>query len=243
PAPGEPGRMPFWKGDRAGRPLELGLAIGRLTHALLRVPAGAAIDRLTREHDLDRRAAENLLRYLREQAAPTRAAPDAKTIVIERVRDELGDWRVCVLTPRGGRVHAPWAMAAAARIRAVRRVDVETLWGDDGFVVRFPDVDEPPGPELLLPEPESAQALGAAELGPPALFAGKFRENAARSLLLPRRRPGMRAPLWQQRKRAADLLAVASKHGSFPVLLETYRECLRDYFDMPALVATLADIR
>ncbi len=243
PAPGQPGRMPFWRGDRAGRPLELGLAIGRLTRDLLRVPPQAAIDRLMREHDLDGSAAENLLQYLREQLSAARAVPDAATIVVERVRDELGDWRVCVLSPRGGRIHAPWAMAAAAKIRQESGADVETLWGDDGFVVRFPDVDQPPDPNLLLPDPDEAQTLVLQQLGGTALFAAKFRENAARSLLLPKRRPGMRAPLWQQRKKAADLLAVASRYGSFPVLLETYRECLRDFFDMPALVATLADIR
>jgi len=243
PAPGEPGKMPFWKGDRAGRPLELGLAIGRLMHDLLHLPPAAAVDRLTREHDLDARAAENLLEYLRDQLAAAHAVPDAKTIVIERVRDELGDWRVCVLSPRGGRIHAPWAMAVAAKIREETGADVETLWGDDGFVVRFPDVDQPPDPRLLLPDPDDVQALVVRQLGATALFASKFRENAARSLLLPKRRPGQRAPLWQQRKRAADLLAVASRYGSFPVLLETYRECLRDFFDMPALISTLGDIR
>src|SRR3954452_13240047 len=243
PAPGEPGKMPFWKGDRAGRPLELGLAIGRLMHDLLRLPPAAAIDRLTREHDLDSRAAENLLEYLRDQLAAAHAVPDAKTIVIERVRDELGDWRVCVLSPRGGRIHAPWAMAVAAKIREETGGEVETLWGDDGFVVRFPDVDEPPDPRLLLPDPDDVQALVVRQLGATALFASKFRENAARSLLLPKHRPGQRAPLWQERKPAADLLAVASRYGSFPVLLETYRECLRDFFDMPALISTLADLR
>jgi len=243
PAPGEPGKMPFWKGDRAGRPLELGLAIGKLTHTLLRMPPPAAIERLTREHDLDARAAENLVQYLRDQMQAARAVPDATTIVIERVRDELGDWRICVLSPRGGRIHAPWAMAAAAKIREEKGIDVETLWGDDGFVIRFPDVDEPPDPALLLPGPDEVQTLVVRQLGGTALFAAKFRENAGRSLLLPKRRPGMRAPLWQQRKRAADLLAVAARFGSFPVLLETYRECLRDYFDMPALVQTLGDVR
>ena len=243
PAPGEPGKMPFWRGDRAGRPLELGLAIGRLTHDLLRLAPSAAIERLTGEHDLDRRAAENLLQYLNDQKAAARAVPDAATIVVERVRDELGDWRVCVLSPRGGRIHAPWAMAASAKIREETGADVETLWGDDGLVVRFPDVDQPPDPRLLLPDPDEVQALIVRQLGATALFAAKFRENAARSLLLPKRRPGMRAPLWQQRKRAADLLAVAARYGSFPVLLETYRECLRDFFDMPALVETLRDIR
>jgi ATP-dependent Lhr-like helicase len=243
PAPGEPGKMPFWKGDRAGRPLELGLAIGRLMHDLVRLTPAAAVHRLTTDHDLDARAAEHLLEYLRDQVAATRALPDAGTIVIERVRDELGDWRICVLSPRGGRIHAPWAMAVAAKIREETGIDVETIWGDDGFVVRFPDVEQPPEPRLLLPDPDEVQALVVRQLGATALFAAKFRENAARSLLLPKRRPGMRAPLWQQRKRSADLLAVASRYGSFPVLLETYRECLRDFFDMPALVSTLADVR
>src|SRR5204862_439503 len=209
----------------------------------LRVSPSAAIERLTGEHDLDRLAAENLLQYLRDQMSAARAIPDAATVVVERVRDELGDWRVCVLSPRGGRIHAPWAMAVAAQIRQESGIEVETLWGDDGFVIRFPDVDQPPDPRLLLPDPDDVQALVVRQLGATALFAAKFRENAARSLLLPKRRPGMRAPLWQQRKRAADLLAVASRYGSFPVLLETYRECLRDFFDMPALIATLSDVR
>lgn len=243
PAPGEPGKVPFWRGERAGRPLELGLAIGRLTHDLSRLPPAAAIDRLVRQHDLDTSAAENLLRYLIDQMTATRALPDASTVLIERVRDELGDWRVCVLSPRGGRIHAPWAMAVVAKVRQDGGVDVEMLWGDDGFVVRFPDVDEPPDPQQLLPDPDQVQDLVVRQLGATALFASKFRENAARSLLLPRRRPGRRTPLWQQRKRSADLLAVASRYGSFPMLLETYRECLRDYFDIPALVSTLSDIR
>ena len=243
PAPGQPGKMPFWKGDQTGRPLEFGLAIGRLIRDLLKLPAAAAIDKLTRQHDLDALAAENLLQYLNDQKAATSVVPDVSHVLIERVRDELGDWRVCVLSPRGGRIHAPWAMAVAAKIREERGIDVETIWGDDGFVVRFPDVDEPPDTRLLLPDPDEVQALVVRQLGATALFAAKFRENAARSLLLPKRRPGMRAPLWQQRKKSADLLAVAAKYGSFPVLLETYRECLRDFFDMPALVSTLADIR
>ncbi len=243
PAPGQPGKMPFWKGDRAGRPMELGLAIGQLMRDLMRVSPASAIERLVREHDLDRQAAENLLQYLRDQMTASGALPDASTVVIERVRDDLGDWRVCVLSPRGGRIHAPWAMAVVAKIREQTGVDVETLWGDDGFVIRFPDVDAPPDSQLLLPEPDEAQSLVVRQLGATALFAAKFRENAARSLLLPKRRPGMRAPLWQQRKRAADLLAVASRFGSFPVLLETYRECLRDFFDMPSLSTTLRDIQ
>ena len=244
PAPGEPGKMPFWKGDRAGRPLELGLAIGRLMHDLLRLPPAAAASTADRASTTSNRARPRTCCSTCAIRWPPRApCPTRRPIVIERVRDELGDWRVCVLSPRGGRIHAPWAMAVAAKIREETGVDVETLWGDDGFVVRFPDVDQPPDPRLLLPDPDEVQALVVRQLGATALFAAKFRENAARSLLLPKRRPGMRAPLWQQRKRAADLLAVASRYGSFPVLLETYRECLRDFFDMPALVSTLGDIR
>ena len=239
PAPGEPGKMPFWKGDQAGRPRELGLAIGRLARELGEVPAAAAIDRLIRTHDLDRVAAENLLRYLADQVAATGAVPDDRTIVVERCRDELGDWRVCVLSPLGGKVLIPWCLAVVARFRLELGIDVETMWSDDGFVVRVPDMDEPPAADLFVPAPEAVESLVLQQLGGSAIFAAKFREVAGRSLLLPRRRAGRRAPLWQQRKRAADLLAVASRFGSFPAVLETFRECLRDVFDMPALVDTL----
>ena len=242
PAPGEPGKMPFWKGDRVGRPIELGLAIGELTRHIARWPEPTAIQRLTTEHDLDPAAAENLVRYVRDQAAAG-AVPDAGTVVVERVRDELGDWRVCVLSPRGGRIHAPWCMAVAATIRRERGLDVETLWSDDGFVVRMPDGGTVPDSALVLPDPDEVEALVLEQLGGTALFAARFRENAGRSLLLPKRRAGSRAPLWQQRKKASDLLAVTARFGSFPVLLETYRECLRDIFDMPALVDTLRQIR
>jgi ATP-dependent Lhr-like helicase len=242
PAPGEPGKTPFWKGDRPGRPLELGLRVGELTRDLLRLPIPAALSRLTTHHDLDPAAAEHLVRYVRDQAAAG-AVPDADTVVIERVRDELGDWRVCLLSPRGSRVHAPWCMAVVAKIRAETGVDVETLWSDDGFVVRFPDVDRAPDPSLFAIDPDEVEALVVGQIGATALFAARFRENAGRSLLLPRRRAGQRAPLWQQRKKATDLLGVAAKFGSFPVLLETYRECLRDVFDLPALVETLRGLR
>ena len=242
PAPGEPGKMPFWKGDRAGRPLELGLAIGALTRQIARWPDATAIAHLTRDHDLDEMAATNLVRYVRDQAGAG-AVPDADTVVVERIRDELGDWRLCLLSPRGGRVHAPWCMAVAAKIRRELGTDVETLWSDDGFVIRMPDADTIPDAALLLPDPEEVEALVLQQLGGTALFAARFRENAGRSLLLPKRRAGSRAPLWQQRKKAGDLLAVASRFGSFPVLLETYRECLRDIFDIPALVETLLQIR
>jgi ATP-dependent helicase Lhr and Lhr-like helicase len=242
PAPGEPGKMPFWKGDGPGRPLEFGRRIGALVRELRTLPKPAALTRLVSEHDLDPGAAENLLEFLADQEAATGAVPDDHTIVIERCRDELGDWRVCVLTPFGSRIHIPWAMAVAARIRAAGGPDVETLWGDDGFVLRFPDTDTPPDSDWFLVESAEAMDLVLRQLGSTALFAGRFREAAGRALLLPRRRPDARSPLWQLRKRSYDLLTVAARYPSFPLLLEAYRECLRDVFDMPALLETLRAI-
>ena len=242
PAPGEPGKMPFWRADAAGRPLELGRAIGELVRTLVSLPPATAIDQLVTSHDLEQQAAENLLRYLGDQIKAAGVVPDDRTILIERCRDELGDWRICVLSPFGGRIHAPWAMGVVERARAETGLDVETMWTDDGFVVRFPETDEPPDPKLMIPAAEEIEALVLRQLGGTAMFAAKFREAAARALLLPKRRPGGRSPLWQQRKRAADLLGVAAKFGSFPMLLEAYRECLRDVFDMPALVDTLRRI-
>jgi ATP-dependent Lhr-like helicase len=242
PAPGEPGKMPFWHGDAAGRPLEFGRRIGQLVRELREMPRNAAISQLVREHDLDPIAAENLIRFLADQELATTAVPDDRTIVIERVRDELGDWRVCVLTPFGNRVHAPWAMAITGKLRAAGAADVETMWADDGFVLRFPDTDAPPDAEALLLDPLEASDFVLRQLGATALFAAKFRESAARALLLPRRRAQGRAPLWQQRKRAYDLLSVASRYPAFPVLLEAYRECMRDIFDMPAFLEVLRAI-
>jgi ATP-dependent Lhr-like helicase len=242
PAPGEPGKMPFWKGDGPGRPLEFGRRIGALVRELREMPPAAAMTRLVTEHDLDPGAADNLIQFLADQQAATGAVPDDRTIVMERCRDELGDWRVCVLTPFGSRIHIPWAMAVAARIRAASGADVETLWGDDGFVLRFPDTDAPPDPDWFLVESAEANDLVLRQLGSTALFAGRFREAAGRALLLPRRRPDARSALWQLRKRSYDLLTVASRYPSFPLLLETYRECLRDVFDMPALLETLRGI-
>ncbi len=243
PAPGQPGKMPFWHGDTAGRPLEFGRRIGALVREIRELPHNAAISRLTREHDLDPDAAENLIRFLADQELATVTVPDDRNIVIERCRDELGDWRVCVLTPFGSRVHAPWAMAATGRIRAAGGPDVETMWADDGFVLRFPGTDEPPDADLLLLDAAEAMDLVLRQLGSTALFAAKFRESSARALLLPRRRAQGRAPLWQQRKRAYDLLAVAARYSSFPMLLEAYRECMRDVFDMPAFLEILRAIK
>jgi ATP-dependent Lhr-like helicase len=242
PAPGEPGKMPFWKGDGPGRPLEFGRRIGALVRELRALPLAAALTRLVAEHDLDSGAAENLLQFLADQEAATGAVPDDRTVVIERCRDELGDWRVCVLTPFGSRIHIPWAMAVSARIRAAGGPEVETLWSDDGFVLRFPDTDEPPDPDWFLVESAEAMALVLRQLGSTALFAGRFREAAGRALLLPRRRADARSPLWQLRKRSYDLLSVASRYPKFPLLLEAYRECLRDVFDMSSLVEILKEV-
>jgi ATP-dependent helicase Lhr and Lhr-like helicase len=242
PAPGEAGKMPFWHGDQAGRPLEFGRRIGALVRQLRDAPRSVAMTQLTTEHDLEPGAAENALRYLADQELATVVVPDDRNIVIERVRDELGDWRVCVLTPFGSRVHAPWAMAATAKLRASSGYEVETMWSEDGFVLRFPETEEAPVVDPILLEPEEAAELVLRQLGSTALFAAKFRESAARALLLPRRRADGRTPLWQQRKRAYDLLSVASQYASFPIVLEAYRECLRDVFDMPALMETLRNI-
>ncbi len=243
PAPGAPGKMPFWHGDRPGRPMEFGRRIGALVRELREMPRAVAVAQLVSEHDLDAGAAENLMRYLADQEIVTTLVPDDRNIVIERVRDELGDWRVCVLTPFGSRIHAPWAMAATAKIRAGGAgPDVETMWSEDGFCLRFPETDAAPDVEPILLGAEEAAELVMQGLGSTALFAAKFRESASRALLLPRRRADGRTPLWQQRKRAYDLLAVASRYASFPILLEAYRECLRDVFDMPALMEVLRGI-
>jgi ATP-dependent Lhr-like helicase len=241
PAPGEPGKMPFWHGDQAGRPIEFGRRIGALMRELREMPRGAAVAKLTREHDLDPQAAENVLRYLADQELAAGQVPDDRTIVVERVRDELGDWRVCVLTPLGSKVHAPWAMAASAKLKAAG-MDAEVMWSEDGFVLRFPETDAAPDLDFLLMQPEEAAELVMRQLGSTALFAAKFREAASRALLLPRRRADGRTPLWQQRKRAYDLLSVAARYAEFPILLEAYRECLRDVFDMPALMETLRQV-
>ena len=243
PAPGEPGKMPFWRGEGPGRPVELGMSIGKLVRDLRRQEPADAVATLETDHGLDAMAAANLINYLDEQHTATGAVPDDRTIVIERSRDDLGDWRVAVLTPLGSRIHAPWAMAATARIRDEAGIDVEVMWSDDGFVVRYPDGDRIPDTSLLLPDPDEVERLVVRQLGSTAMFAARFREAAGRALLLPRRRPGARAPLWQLRKRASDLLAVAARFGSFPIILETYRECLRDIFDLPALTGIMRRVR
>ncbi|HZG36204.1 MAG TPA: DEAD/DEAH box helicase [Gaiellaceae bacterium] len=235
PAPGVPGAVPFWKGEGVGRPYELGEKIGRASRELVALTDESALGRLRDEYHLDERAARNLLVYLREQAAATGAVPSDRTVVVERFRDEIGDWRVCILTPFGGRVHAPWAMALSARLRESLGLEVQSIWSDDGIALHLPDADAPPPVEDLLVAPDELEELVVQEVGQTALFGARFRENASRALLIPRRRPGQRTPLWQQRLKAQGLLQVARKYGSFPIVLETYRECLQDVFDLPAL--------
>ena len=234
PAPGVPGAVPFWKGEGIGRPYELGAKIGAASRELVALSDDGATRRLRETYHLDQLAATNLLAFLREQERSS-ALPTDRTLVVERFRDEIGDWRVCVLTPFGGRVHAPWSMALAARLRDSLGAEVQSLWSDDGIALHFPDADAPPSVGDLLVEPQELEDLVVQEVGSTALFGARFRENAARALLIPRRRPGQRTPLWQQRLKAQSLLEVARKYGSFPIVLETYRECLQDVFDLPAL--------
>jgi len=234
PAPGVPGAVPFWKGEGVGRPYELGTAIGEFSRKIASGPSPASLASLA-QLGLDERAAQNLVQFLHEQQAATGAVPSDKTVVVERFRDEIGDWRVCILTPFGARVHAPWAMALAARLRDSLGLEVQSIWSDDGIALHLPDADTPPPTEDLLIQPDELEDLVVQEVGQSALFGARFRENAARALLIPRRSPGQRTPLWQQRLRAQSLLQVARRYGSFPIVLETYRECLQDVFDLPAL--------
>ena len=235
PAPGVPGTVPFWKGEGVGRPYELGAKIGAASRELVALSNKVALARLRDEYHLDERAAANLLTYLGEQQTATTAVPSDRTVVVERFRDEIGDWRLCILTPFGGRVHAPWGMALAARLRDSLGIEVQSIWSDDGIALHLPDADAPPPVADLLVAPDEIEELVVQEVGQTALFGARFRENASRALLIPRRRPGQRTPLWQQRLKAQGLLQVARKYGSFPIVLETYRECLQDVFDLPAL--------
>ncbi len=240
PAPGAPGAVPFWKGEGVGRPFELGEKIGRASREIVALSDAKALERLGGDYHLDPLAAKNLLTYLRDQAAANGGVvPSDRTVVVERFRDEIGDWRLCVLTPFGARVHAPWAMALGARLRDALGLEVQSIWSDDGIALHLPEADAPPPLAELLLTPEEIEELVVQEVGQTALFGARFRENAARALLIPRRRPGQRTPLWQQRLKAQSLLQVARNYGSFPIVLETYRECLQDVFDLPALKRVL----
>ncbi|WP_026405528.1 ATP-dependent helicase [Actinomadura rifamycini] len=241
PAPGQPGKLPFWHGDALGRPAELGRALGSFTRELSGLPEDDARGRVSAA-GLDGFAAANLVSYLAEQRESTGHLPDDRTMVVERFRDELGDWRMVVHSPLGARVHAPWALAIAGRLRERYGVDAQAMHADDGIVIRVPDMEDPPGLDVAVFDPDDVERIVVDELGGSALFAARFRECAARSLLLPRNRPGKRMPLWQQRQRAAQLLSVASKYPSFPIVLETMRECLQDVFDVPGFVQLMRDV-
>ena len=243
PAPGQPGRMPFWKGDQIGRPIELGRALGAFLREVSAASEPVARARVTAA-GLDEWGADNLLAYLSEQKQATDHLPDDRTILVERFRDELGDWRLVVHSPFGAQVNAPWALVLTARLREHYGTDVQAMHSDDGIVLRLPDTDAaPPGGELAVLDPDEVEPLVTAEVGGSALFASRFRECAARALLLPKRDPRRRTPLWQQRQRAAQLLGVASDYGSFPIVLEAVRECLQDVYDVPGLVTLMRDVQ
>ena len=239
PAPEVPGAIPFWKGDGIGRSYELGTAIGAFQRELAEMPEGKAKTLLMEQYELDGFAADNVYRYLDDQRQATRAVPSDRTIVVERFRDEIGDWRLCVLTPFGSRLHAAWGMAISARIRREQGLDPDALWSDDGVILHFPDADEPPPADVALIDPAELEELVTSELGGTALFGSRFREAAARALLIPGRGPDRRTPLWQQRLKAQGLLQVARRYPEFPIVLETYREVLSDWLDLPALTSVL----
>ncbi|WP_314194737.1 ATP-dependent helicase [uncultured Arthrobacter sp.] len=242
PAFGQPGKLPFWKGDSLGRPVDLGRALGAFVRELSASDVGPATERC-KASGLDDFAANNLLQYLSEQKLATEVVPSDTTLVVERFHDELGDWRVILHSPFGMPVHAPWALAVGQRLNQRYGLDGSAMAADDGIVLRVPMMeDEPPGAELFLFDPEELEQIVTAEVGGSALFASRFRECAARALLLPRQTPGRRQPLWQQRQRSAQLLDVARKYPAFPIVLETVRECLQDVYDLPALKDIAASV-
>jgi ATP-dependent Lhr-like helicase len=245
PAPGEPGRMPFWKGDKPGRPVELGRALGAFVRELSSSSEREALVR-AQLAGLDTWGAENLLAYLREQREATGRVPDDRTLLVERFRDELGDWRLVIHSPFGAPVNAPWAMAIGARLReryGFSATDLTAMHSDDGIVLRLPETDgPPPGGDIVVFEPDEITDFVTREVGGSALFAARFRECAARALLLPKRDPRRRAALWQQRQRANQLLQVAAEYDDFPIVLEAMRECLQDVFDLPGLSGLMRDL-
>ena len=245
PAGGSPGRLPFWRGDNLGRPAELGRAIGEFTRHVSEMPADLARAHLA-DLGLDAWAGTNLVAYLAEQSAASHLPTD-RTIVVERTRDELGDWRLTVLSPFGAQVHAPWALLARERLSRRFGVDAAVLHGDDGIVARLPDLPDDEwltdATACLFPEPDQVESDVTRLIGGSALFASRFRECASRALLLPRPRPGRRAPLWQQRQRSAQLLQIAAEHPTFPIVLEAVRECVKDVYDLPSLVSLMASVQ
>jgi ATP-dependent Lhr-like helicase len=243
PAPGEPGRLPFWRGDGPGRSIELGRALGAFLRTAGEQKDGELAAWLQTQAPLDTHAAGNLAAYITEQQAETGTLPTDRSITVERFRDELGDWRVCILTPFGARVHAPWAMALQRLLGDMSGYEMQVMYTDDGIVLRFADVEELPPLETLLPDPDELEDLVTEQLASTSLFAGLFRENAVRSLLLRRQRPGKRSPLWAQRLKAQNLLATVRNYPNFPVVIETYRQAMADLFDLPGLKSLLGEIR
>jgi len=247
PAPGEPGRMPFWHGDGPGRPIELGRALGEFLREVGSRTDEEATAWLADRVPMGGFATSNLLSYVREQQEATGTLPTDRAVTIERFRDELGDWRICILTPFGARVHAPWALALEATLGSLAGFVVRAMWSNDGIVLRLADNGEDelslPTLDALVPDPDEVEELVVEQVGGSALFASLFRENAGRALLLPRKRVGKRTPLWAQRLRSQTLLGVARKYPAFPIVLETYRQALRDHFDLPALIELLQQIR
>ncbi len=235
PAPGEPGRLPFWRGDGPGRPVELGRAVGAFTRAVAAIPAERAAAWIREQTPLDALAAANLAAYIQDQRTATGQVPSDRTIVVERFRDELGDWRICILTPFGARIHAPWAMALQWHLGRREGFEIQVMYTDDGIVLRFADGEALPELTDLLPAPEELEERVTEQLADTALFASLFRENAARALLLPRRSAKGRQPLWAQRLKAQNLLAAVRRYPAFPIVLETYRQALGDVFDLAGL--------
>ncbi len=244
PAPGEPGRLPFWRGERPGRPITLGRAMGDFLQQANRTKDRAQLRAYVKDYaPLDDKAADNLVAFLTEQREVCGNLPTAQNITVERFRDELGDWRICIMTPYGSRVHAPWALALENLLARRAGFDIDVMYTDDGLALRLVDADTVPELADFFPDPEELDALIREELGTSALFAARFRENAARALLLPRRRANQRTPLWMQRRRSQTLMSVATQYSAFPMVLETYRECLQDVFDLDALKDLLTKIR
>lgn len=243
PAPGEPGRLPFWRGDGPGRPVELGRAIGAFCRELAALGPEEARRRVCQVSPLDPLAATNLVTYIQDQREATGQVPSDRVVVVERFRDELGDWRLCILTPFGARIHAPWALALQHHLGRREGFEIQVMYTDDGLVLRLADGDEPPTLEDLLPDPETVEEQVMEQLADSALFVGLFRENVARALLTPRKSAKGRQPLWAQRIRAQSLLAVVRRYPAFPVVMETYRQALVDVFDLPGLRALLGQVR
>jgi ATP-dependent Lhr-like helicase len=244
PAEGVPAMAPFWKGENTGRSYDLGRAIGAFLRELAeRIDQVGCLDWLEREFYLDRNAARNLRYHVERQLRVAGCLPTDRTLVIEASRDQLGDWQVILLSPLGHRLHLSLRLALEGRLRERLGYQPQCLHHNDGILIRLTDTDEPILDLFTGLTPENVEGLILDELADSALFALRFRQNAARSLLLPRVQPGRRAPLWLQRLRGRDLLQVARCHPDFPIVAETFRECLHDHLDVPRLQRLLAGIQ